>query len=527
VTDSRITIHNTQDVGVMNTKTDQELCGSMNRRGFMDDMSRGLGGIALASLLAGEGLRGRQALGAESSSQNLRETVSGKSPIRPKIEPSRPFAARDPHFTPRAKNVVVIFCAGACSHLDTFDYKPELIARHGQPMPGADGLITFQGEQGNLTKSPWKFRPRGESGKMVSDLVPNLAGLADDMCFFHSLTSKTNTHGPGENFMSTGATLDGFPSMGAWLTWALGSESEELPAYVAIPDPRGTPQSSVNNWGPGFLPAAFQGTDFNASKPIRNLDRPVGVSADTDRKTRDFLQRLNRSHLDRFPGDTELAARISSYELAARMQLSVPEVSDLSSEPDHIVKMYGADDVENPLKASYAKNCMLARRLVEKGVRFVQLFNGAYQTGGEGVSNWDGHKSLEPQYQKHGQVLDQPTAALLKDLKQRDLLKDTLVVWCTEFGRMPTFQKGASGRDHNPSGFTAWLAGAGVKAPFSYGATDEFGFKAVENVTTVYDFHATILHLLGLDHERLTFYHNGLERRLTDVHGHVIKDVLS
>jgi hypothetical protein len=511
----------------MNTKIDQELSGSMNRRGFMDDMSRGLSGIALASLLAGDGWRGSQALGAESSSQDLRETVSGKSPIRPKIEPSRPFAARDPHFTPRAKNVVVIFCAGACSHLDTFDYKPELIARHGQPMPGADGLITFQGEQGNLTKSPWKFRPRGESGKMVSDLVPNLGGLADDMCFFHSLTSKTNTHGPGENFMSTGATLDGFPSMGAWLTWALGSESEELPAYVAIPDPRGAPQSSVNNWGPGFLPAAFQGTDFNASKPIRNLDRPVGVSADTDRKTRDFLQRLNRSHLDRFPGDTELAARISSYELAARMQLSVPEVSDLSSEPDHIVKMYGADDIENPLKASYAKNCMLARRLVEKGVRFVQLFNGAYQTGGEGVSNWDGHKSLEPQYKKHGQVLDQPTAALLKDLKQRGLLKDTLVVWCTEFGRMPTFQKGASGRDHNPSGFTAWLAGAGVKAPFSYGATDEFGFKAVENVTTVYDFHATILHLLGLDHERLTFYHNGLERRLTDVHGHVIKDVLS
>ena len=493
----------------------------------MNDMSRGLSGIALASLLAGDGRHSRQAFGAESSSQDLQETVSGKSPIRPKINPSRPFAARDPHFTPRAKNVVVIFCAGACSHLDTFDYKPELIARHGQPMPGADGLITFQGEQGNLTRSPWKFRPCGESGKMVSDLVPGLGGLADDMCFFHSLTSKTNTHGPGENFMSTGATLDGFPSMGAWLTWALGSESEELPAYVAIPDPRGTPQSSVNNWGPGFLPAAFQGTDFNASKPIRNLDRPVGVSADIDRRTRDFLQRLNRSHLDRFPGDTELAARISSYELAARMQLSVPEVSDLSSEPDHVVKMYGADDVENPLKASYAKNCMLARRLIEKGVRFVQLFNGAYQTGGEGVSNWDGHKSLEPQYKKHGQVLDQPTAALLKDLKQRGLLKDTLVVWCTEFGRMPTFQKGASGRDHNPSGFTAWLAGAGVKAPFSYGATDEFGFKAVENVTTVYDFHATILHLLGLDHERLTFYHNGLERRLTDVHGHVIKDVLS
>ena len=511
----------------MNTKSDRESSAPMNRRGFMDDMSLGLSGIALTSLLTGDRLLSRQASAVESSPDDSRETVGRRSPIRPEIDPSRPFASRDSHFTARAKNVVVIFCAGACSHLDTFDYKPELIARHGQPMPGGDGLITFQGEQGNLTKSPWTFRPRGESGKMVSDLVPRLGDLADDMCFFHSLTSKTNTHGPGENFMSTGATLDGFPSMGAWLTWALGSESEELPAYVAIPDPRGTPQSSVNNWGPGFLPAAFQGTDFNASKPIRNLDRPTGISTGTDRKTRDFLQRLNREHLDRFPGDTELAARISSYELAARMQLSVPEVSDLSSEPGHIVKMYGADDVENPLKASYAKNCMLARRLVEKGVRFVQLFNGAYQTGGEGVSNWDGHKSLEPQYKKHGQVLDQPTAALLKDLKQRGLLKDTLVVWCTEFGRMPTFQKGASGRDHNPSGFTAWMAGAGVKAPLSYGATDEFGFKAVEKPTTVYDFHATILHLLGLDHERLTFYHNGLERRLTDVHGHVIREVLS
>ena len=351
--------------------------------------------------------------------------------------------------------------------------------------------------------------------------------MADDICFVHSVTGKTNTHGPGENFMSTGFTLDGFPSMGAWVTYGLGSENRDLPAYVAIPDPRGTPQSSVNNWGPGFLPAAFQGTDFNASKPIRNLARPDTVDEKTDRATRDFLKTLNDRYQDRFPGDTELAARVASYELAAKMQLSVPEVSDLSSEPDHILKLYGADDTANSLKAAFARNCILARRLVEKGVRFVQLFNGAYQTGGEGVSNWDGHKSLAAQYAKHGPVLDQPTAGLLRDLKQRGLLKDTLVVWCTEFGRMPTFQAGASGRDHNPSGFTTWLAGAGVKAPFTYGATDEFGYKAVENVATVYDFHATILHLLGLDHQRLSFYHNGIERRLTDVHGHVIKDVLA
>ena len=354
-----------------------------------------------------------------------------------------------------------------------------------------------------------------------------LGAMADDMCFIHSLTGKTNTHGPGENFMSTGYTLDGFPSAGAWVTWALGTENQNLPAYVAIPDPRGTPQSSVNNWGPGFLPAAYQGTDFNATQPLRNLDRPAGLSAKTDRATRSFLKRMNERHLEGYPGDSELSARIASYELAARMQLSVPEVSDLSTEPAHILKQYGADDAANPLKASFAKNCILGRRLIEKGVRFVQLFNGAYQTGGEGVSNWDGHKSLEKQYAKHGPVLDQPTAALLADLKQRGLLEDTLVVWCTEFGRMPTFQKGASGRDHNPAGFTAWLAGAGVKAPFTYGATDEFGYKAAVDITTVYDFYATVLHLLGLDHKRLTYYHNGFERRLTDVHGHVIEDVLA
>ncbi len=483
---------------------------SVSRRSFLGNTASGLSGIALASLLQRDGL-----------------LAADQSPLRPSIDPSRPFAPRPSHFPAKAKNVLVIFCSGACSQLDTFDYKPELIKRHGQPMPGADKLVTFQGAQGNLTKSPWEFKPRDESGKMVSELVPMLGELADEMCFIHSLTGKTNTHGPGENFMSTGFTLDGFPSMGAWLTWALGTENQDLPAYVAIPDPRGTPQSSVNNWGPGFLPAAFQGTDFNASKPLRNLARPEGVDVETDRATREFLQNLNGNHLAEFSGDSELAARISSYELAARMQLSVPSVSDLTTESAHTLKMYGADDESNPLRAAYAKNCILARRLVEGGVRFVQLFNGAYQTGGEGVSNWDGHKKLKEQYSKHGPVLDQPTAALLRDLKQRGLLNETLVVWCTEFGRMPTFQAGASGRDHNPEGFTAWLAGAGVKTPLTYGATDEWGYKAVENVATVYDFHATILHLLGLDHERLTYYHNGIERRLTDVHGKVIKEIVA
>jgi len=488
----------------------------LDRRRFLGDTGLGLGAIALTHLLSRQGL-----LGAN---------VSGKDPIRPLIQPGHPYAPRTAHFKPRAKNVLVIFCSGACSHLDTFDYKPELIRRNGQPMPGNEKLITFQGEQGALTRSPWEFRPRGQSGKMISDLLPHLAELADDLCFIHSMQGKTNTHGPGENYMSTGQTLDGFPSMGAWISYALGSDDQSLPAYVAIPDPRGKPQNSVNNWAPGFLPAAFQGTDFNATKPIRNLARPQGITGSEDRATRAFLQRLNEHHAAAYPGDSELAARIASYELAARMQVTVPEVTDLSTEPAHILKLYGADEGGSKIletRAAYARNCILARRLVEKGVRFVQLFNGAYQTGGEGVSNWDGHKELLKQYGVHGPVLDKPTAGLLIDLKQRGLLEDTLVVWCTEFGRMPTFQKGSQGRDHNPAGFTCWLAGAGVKKGFSYGATDEFGYKSVENVVTVHDFHATLLHLLGLDHERLTYYHNGLERRLTDVDGHVVHDIFA
>lgn len=488
------------------------------RRDFLATANCGLVQIAVAWLLASH---------KKFNAQDAQAVVSGKAPFRPDIPASRPFIDRPAQFTPRAKRVVQIFCSGACSHLDTFDYKPELIRRHGQPLPGADKLITFQGEQGLLTQSPWRFRPRGECGKMISDLVPHLGKMADDICFLHGLKGKTNTHGPGENLMSTGYTLDGFPSAGSWTTYALGTENENLPAYVAIPDPRGTPQNSVNNWGAGFLPAACQGTEFSASRPIRNLARPESVSATDDDETREFLRSLNERHLQRFPGDSELSARIASYELAARMQVSVPEISDLSAESASVVELYGADDAENPLKAAYARNCILARRLLERGVRFVQLFNGAYQTGGEGVSNWDGHKFLSQQYSVHGPVLDQPTAALLQDLKSRGLLEDTLVVWCTEFGRMPTFQKGASGRDHNPEGFTCWLAGAGVRAPLTWGATDEFGYKAVENVVTIHDFHATILHIMGLDHERLTYYYNGLERRLTDVAGRVVTEILT
>jgi hypothetical protein len=392
-------------------------------------------------------------------------------------------------------------------------------------MPGAEKLLTFQGENGALARSPWTFKPRGESGKFASDLLPHLAERVDDMCFIHSLTSKTNTHGPGEMFMSTGFTLEGFPSMGAWVSYALGTDDQDLPAYVAIPDPRGDPQQGPANWTNGFLPAVYQGTSFNADKPIRHLARPESISPDDDRAARDLIRILNDEHLARNPGDEELSARIAAYELAARMQLSAPEVGDLSRESPAVRSLYGLDD-PNPILAGFGRNCLLARRLVERGVRFVTLFNGAFAMG-EGALNWDGHRRIKSDYDRHGPILDKPAAALLIDLKDRGLLDDTLVVWSTEFGRMPTFQKGTEGRDHNPKGFTAWLAGAGVKRAFSYGATDPFGYQAVENVVDVHDFHATILHLLGLDHERLTYYNNGAQRRLTDVHGHVIRDILT
>ena len=476
----------------------------LNRRSFLEQAGTGLAGIALASLLT------RQRLMA-----------ADHSPIRPLIRPENPLAARPPHFAPKAKRVLVIFCSGACSHLESWDWKPELARMDGQPMPGAaENFLTFQGENGNLVRPLYEFKPRGQSGKMISEMFPHLAELADDLCFIHSMTAKSNTHGPAENQMSTGFTLDGFPSMGSWASYALGSEADDLPAFVAIPDPRGVPQAGVNHWSNGFLPAVFQGTAFNVKKPIYNLTAPAGDAA-----ARDVLKRLNERHLEKYPGDFELSARIASYELAAKMQLSVPEVSDLSKESAATLAAYGADDPD-PLKSGFAKNCLLARRLLERDVRFVQLFNGAYAMG-EGVGNWDGHRKLKEQYDIHAPIFDKPAAALISDLKQRGLLDDTLVVWCTEFGRMPTFQKGASGRDHNPNGFTAWFTGAGVKRAFSYGATDELGHKAVENVATIYDLHATILHLLGLDHERLSYYHNGIERRLTDVHGHVIHDVLA
>ena len=470
----------------------------MNRRHFLSRSAGGLGGIALASLMA-----------EESSLE---------------IDSTDPYRPRPSHHEAKAKNVIVVFCSGALSHVDTFDYKPKLIRHHGRPLPGQENLVSFQGPNGNLVQPLWKFRPRGHCGKMISDLVPQIGEMADDLCFLHALINKSNTHGPAENVMNTGFAFDGFPSMGAWVNYALGSTNADLPAFVAIEDPRGMPQSGPNNWANGFLPAAFQGTPFSTTKPIRYLPRPSHIHSRTDSEAREALRALNERHAERFPGDEALAARIASYELSARMQLSVPQVADVSKESAAMRRLYGADS-SNETKAAFAENCMLARRLVENGVRFVQLFNGAYASGGN--LNWDGHSQLKSQYDRHGDILDQPVAGLLQDLKQRGLLETTLVVFATEFGRMPMFQAGTYGRDHNPHGFTCWLAGAGVKAPFSYGATDEFGYAAIEKVTAAHDFHATILHLLGLDHEALTVYHNGIERRLTDVHGQVIQEVLA
>src|SRR5688572_179088 len=302
----------------------------LDRRGFLGHASNGLGSIALASLLA---RKGAFAADLDHSSR----------PVRPAVDPEAPLAARPPHFAPAAKNVLMIFCSGACSHLDTWDYKPELIRRHGQPLPGGEGLITFQGEQGAVTQSPYAFRPYGETGKHVSDLVPHLAELVDEMCFIHSMTAKSNTHGPAENQMSTGFTLDGFPSAGAWVSYALGSETDDLPAFVAVPDPRGVPQSGASNWGAGFLPAVFQGTAFGADRPIPNLARPPEIPIEADQSAGEFLKLLNEKHLERFPGDTELSARIASYELAARMQLKAAEAGDLSSESTAMGRLYCVD----------------------------------------------------------------------------------------------------------------------------------------------------------------------------------------
>ncbi len=460
----------------------------MTRRGFLSDFAHGLAGVALSSMLAPR--------------------------------------ARATDFPAKAKRVLQIFCPGAVSHVDTFDYKPELQKHSGEPLPGSENLVTFQGKNGALMGSPWSFSPRGQSGKMLTELLPQLGEWVDEMAFIHSMTSKTNTHGPACVFMNTGFAIEGFPAAGSWVSYALGSENNNLPTFVCIPDIRGIPPAGPANWGAGFLPAEHQAVVFNAAEPIRNLAQPAEISAEAEHDSRELLRMLNRRHASNYPGDSDLEARIASYELAARMQLSAPEASDLSRETPATKDLYGTED-SNPLLAAYARNCLLARRLLERDVRYVSLYCASRASGVDGLLNWDAHKTLKADYERHCPILDKPTAGLLHDMKSRGLLDDTLVLWTTEFGRMPTHQEGTVGRDHNPNASTVWMLGAGVKGGVSYGATDEFGGRAVEDVATVYDFHATVLRILGLDHTQLTWYHNGINRRLTDVHGHVIDEILA
>ena len=474
---------------------------NLTRRRFLGQMTTGMTGVALAQLFGDEFLPRLLAGGAAG-------------------------ALRQPHFAPKAKQVLQIFCPGAASHMDLWDYKPMLEKFDGTPLPGGEAETSFQGKNGNLMKSPWPFAAAGKSGKMISSMLPHMARHVDEMAFIHSMTSRTNTHGPGCINMNTCFTREGFPSAGAWVNYALGSLNQNLPTYVAVQDIRGEPPNGKANWSNGFLSAQYQAVAMAAQQPLRNLVRPASINAEQEQATRDFLKAINDEHAAAHPGNDELRARMASYELAAKMQLAAPEVSDLSREPKHVHDLYGTND-PNKLKAAYARNCLLTRRFLEQGIRYVSLYCASRASAVDGLLNWDAHKTLKADYERHCPIFDQPTAALLSDLKQRGMLDNVLVLWCTEFGRMPTRQEGTSGRDHNPDAFTTWMMGAGVKGGVSHGATDEFGRRSVQDVATVYDFYATVLQLLGLNHEQLTYYHNGANRRLTDVHGHVLKALLA
>lgn len=474
-----------------------------SRRRFLGNVTTGLMGVGLSHLLGSESLMAQEA-------------------ARKAWKPGAGMT----HLRPRAKRVLQIFCPGAASHMDLWEHKPMLEKYDGRPLPGEENMVSFQGKNGPLMRSPWEFKPAGQSGKMFSTMLPHMAQHVDDIAFFHGMQSKTNTHGPGCVFVNTGHPTEGFPSAGAWVSYALGSMVDNLPTYVAIPDIRGEPPNGKANWSNGFLPAKHQATTMAAHRPIRNLERPEMIGDAEERGTRDLLKYLNTRHASLRPEETELQARMGAYELAAKMQMSAPEVSDFKSEPEHIHQLYGTDS-KNELKAAYARNCLLSRRLLERGVRYVNLYCASRASGVDGLLNWDAHKTLKDDYQRHMPVFDQPTAALLTDLKQRGLMEDTLVLWTTEFGRMPTRQNGTVGRDHNPDGFTLWMMGGGVKGGTSYGATDDFGRRAEVNPTSIWEFYSTVLHILGLDYNQLSWYHNGFERRLSDVHGHVIKDVLA
>ena len=429
-----------------------------------------------------------------------------------------------PHFTPKARHLIMIFLPGGISHIDTFDYKPALQKHHGQETKGANTITPFFGRRGTVMQSPWKFQQYGQSGKWCSELVPHLASCVDDITFVHNMVSRSNSHGPALFQMSTGFIFQGFPSVGSWVSYGLGSENQNLPAFVVLPDSRGWPPGGLAHWGNGFLPSAHQGVIFgDESKPIADLQPPASVAAKAQAASYDLLTQLNEEHLKMHPGEDALVGRMKAYEMAARMQVSAPEVTSIAGESDETKELYG---LNHPVTRAYGYNCLVARRLIERGVRVIQMYNGGHF--GAPRINWDAHEDLVGNHNKLSLGMDRPTAALIKDLKRRGLLDETLIVWTTEFGRLPISQGiGEGGRDHNPEGYTSFLCGAGLKRGYSHGETDEMGYKAVGEPVTIYDFHATILHLLGLDHTRLTYYHNGLQRRLTDVHGHVIREILA
>lgn len=479
-------------------------CGQ-TRRQFVWQMGHGVTGLALADLLRRDGFFGSTALAADD-------------------DPSlNPLAPKKPVLKPRAKACIFLTMNGAPSQVDTFDYKPELEKYAGQPLPQDRKYINSGGRKvGFLTPAWRKFRPGGKSGLLVSDYFPNVRKHADKLCVLNSCHTDSHAHGSALVAMNTGKTLIGRPSLGSWAVYGLGTENEDLPGYVVMLDKRGGPISGQPNWANGFMPATYSGTLFRpVGDPILDLRGPQHMTKTAQRSQLDLLAELNRRHLDARPGGRELAARIDSYELAYRMQSATPEAVDLSQESQATLDMYGVG--KNPTN-EYGRNCLIARRLVERGVRFIQLYSG----GGHLEETWDAHAGIESNHGQHAAEVDQPIAALLTDLQRRSLLDDTLVIWGGEFGRMPFSEgKDAPGRNHNPYGFSMWFAGGGVKGGINYGKTDEFGFEAVENKVHLHDLHATILHILGLDHERLTYFHQGREESLTDVGGRVIKPILA
>jgi hypothetical protein len=474
----------------------------ISRRDLLFRAGEGIGGLALAYLLSRDGL-----LAAEGC-----ENAPGvKSPFTPKA----------PHFKPRAKNVISLFMCGGVSAIDTFDPKPALDKYHGQPLPGEGDVQVQQGYPGPIMRSPYKFRKYGQSGIEVSELFPHMAGVIDDVALIRSAVGRSNDHSISHFEWTTGALLPGSPSYGSWVAYGLGTENQNLPAFVVIFDPRGGPYNGPNNWGAGYLPAAYQGTAFRSvGDPILHLRPPSEyLTAEEQRSRLDLLGWLNQQHEERYPGVSELSARIASYELAYRMQGCAPETVDLSKESEETRRLYGLDQsVTEP----FGRQCLMARRLVERGVRFVQLWNGAYVN--DTVDTWDAHNSIVDNHGQHAAEVDKPIAGLLTDLKRRGLLDETLVIWHTEFGRMPISQRGV-GRDHNPNAFSFWMAGAGIRGGQVIGQSDDFGYKAVNQPTSVHDFHATVLALLGIDHKRLTYFFNGRHMRLTDVHGELIPQI--